>query len=165
MDWSAGTFRPKITRQLPRYLVELRPRTLHSSSLGWDTGDYTLSNSDSLLSRLNIDTSVFPVSIQGGQSSAKAQLSWFLENRLYRYGEARNDPTARATSRISPYLHFGQISPLYIALAVRSVQDPAIAPFLEQLIVRRELAIKLLCSIILDMINTNPQFLIGQNER
>lgn len=141
MDWSAGTFRPKITRQLPRYLVELRPRTLHSSSLGWDTGDYTLSNSDSLLSRLNIDTSVFPVSIQGGQSSAKAQLSWFLENRLYRYGEARNDPTARATSRISPYLHFGQISPLYIALAVRSVQDPAIAPFLEQLIVRRELAI------------------------
>ncbi len=44
---------------------------------------------------------------------------------------------------MSPYLHFGQISPLYLALAVmnagQSLSDARDA-FIEQLIIRRELA-------------------------
>ena len=42
------------------------------------------------------------------------------------------------------YLHFGQISPIEIALAVRAADSGAgesAAPFVEELIVRRELAI------------------------
>jgi len=47
------------------------------------------------------------------------------------------------TSELSPYLHFGHIGPREVGLAVRdSGGDPAaIAAFLEQLIVRRELAV------------------------
>ena len=44
---------------------------------------------------------------------------------------------------MSPYLHFGQISPLYLALQIKHadsrLQD-AKAAFLEEMIVRRELA-------------------------
>jgi deoxyribodipyrimidine photo-lyase len=41
---------------------------------------------------------------------------------------------------MSPYLHFGQISPLYIALKVQGAKSPGQDSFLEELIVRRELS-------------------------
>ncbi len=41
---------------------------------------------------------------------------------------------------MSPYLHFGQISPLYIALEVSKNEGPGKEAFLEELIVRRELS-------------------------
>ena len=67
-----------------------------------------------------------------------------LDAGLGRYGAERGKPEAGAASHLSPYLHFGQISPLEIALAVREApagdaQDKA--AFLEELIVRRELAV------------------------
>ena len=43
-------------------------------------------------------------------------------------------------SLLSPYLHFGQISPVEIALAVREAGTDGPGTFLEELIVRRELA-------------------------
>jgi deoxyribodipyrimidine photo-lyase len=41
---------------------------------------------------------------------------------------------------MSPYLHFGQISPLFIALKVKETRSPGVEAFLEELIVRRELS-------------------------
>ena len=35
------------------------------------------------------------------------------------YEKARNHPEVQGTSRLSPYLHFGNIGPLTIALAVK----------------------------------------------
>jgi len=46
-------------------------------------------------------------------------------------------------SHMSPYLHFGQISPLYIALQARRAREAPVEAreaFLEELIVRRELS-------------------------
>ncbi len=140
MEWSAGTFRPKISRLLPEFLHPLHPRTLLRSSLGWSGGSVSLQDVDSLLSSLPFDQTVPPVSLKGGTETAKIQLSWFLKERLSWYDEDRNDPNARATSRLSSYLHFGQISPLQVALAAKKTKSPGMAPFLEQLIVRRELS-------------------------
>ena len=45
---------------------------------------------------------------------------------------------------MSPYLHFGQISPVEVALAVRDAKHASQADrdaYLEELIVRRELAV------------------------
>jgi deoxyribodipyrimidine photo-lyase len=53
----------------------------------------------------------------------------------------RNDPNEEAVSNLSPYLHFGQISPLYIALEVLKSGDKGAEVFLEELIVRRELSL------------------------
>jgi deoxyribodipyrimidine photo-lyase len=66
---------------------------------------------------------------------------------LARYDVVRNHPELRGTSRLSPYLHFGNIGPLTVALAVEEAvrQGKATASardrFLEQLIGWRELSV------------------------
>ncbi|HWQ67679.1 MAG TPA: deoxyribodipyrimidine photo-lyase [Methanospirillum sp.] len=139
-EWSAGTFRPRITRQLPRFLIPLRERSLKISSLGAGKGDVRLTTPEEMLSGLVIDRSVLPSPIKGGETEALGALQVFISDYLDRYGETRHDPAARATSGMSPYLHFGHISPLLIALEVLKARSPGGPAFLEQLIVRRELA-------------------------
>jgi deoxyribodipyrimidine photo-lyase len=91
-----------------------------------------------------IDHTVRPaLGIEGGRLAAERQLNRFLEGALRRYARERNEPSAHATSGLSPYLHFGQIGALEVALAARSYssEHKLIADeFLEELIVRRELA-------------------------
>lgn len=41
---------------------------------------------------------------------------------------------------MSPYLHFGQISPLSIALEIQKTASPGVETYLEELIIRRELS-------------------------
>ena len=63
---------------------------------------------------------------------------------VYRYDDGRNEPAAAHTSTMSGYLHFGQISPVEIALRVRGHETAPEADreaFVEELIVRRELAV------------------------
>ncbi|MFW6196941.1 MAG: deoxyribodipyrimidine photolyase, partial [Thermoplasmatota archaeon] len=76
----------------------------------------------------------------GGTSNAKDRLKDFIENKLNEYTDNSNDPTKDYLSDMSPYLHFGQISPLYIALEVKKADSPGEEDYLEELIVRRELA-------------------------
>ncbi|KAK8307310.1 hypothetical protein V6Z12_D03G186100 [Gossypium hirsutum] len=68
----------------------------------------------------------------------------FLTKRLKSYSMDRNNPLKpRALSCLSPYLHFGQISAQRCALEARSFRKhnaQAVDTFLEELIVRRELA-------------------------
>ncbi len=58
-----------------------------------------------------------------------------------RYEELKNDPTKECVSNMSPFLHFGQISPLHIALRVSETDSPGKDAYLEELIVRRELSV------------------------
>ncbi len=107
---------------------------------------------DAVLAHLTIDRSVPPSSrYVGGLSEAESRLEDFLLHRLAYYSETRSDPARALTSNLSAYLHFGQISPTYVARRVRAAasasQDHAqqlaagAQAFLEELIVRRELAI------------------------
>ncbi len=43
----------------------------------------------------------------------------FIENRLDGYAEHRNQPLTNRVSHMSKYLHFGHISPVYLALRIR----------------------------------------------
>jgi deoxyribodipyrimidine photo-lyase len=63
----------------------------------------------------------------------------FIDNKLADYAEKSNQPELNYQSNLSPYLHFGQISALEVALAALDSNHDA-ADFLEELIVRRELA-------------------------
>lgn len=47
---------------------------------------------------------------QGGHSEAVKHLNHFIRNLLADYHEQRNDPGTDCQSKLSPYLHFGQIS-------------------------------------------------------
>lgn len=140
-NFSAGTFRPRITSKLDRYLVPLRHTRPRSQSPGLKFSAFDIDDLGKALSKLKIDTSV-PTSdhFHGGTSEAKKRLNDFLRKKLARFAELRNDPTADSVSNMSPYLHFGQISPLYIALEVSKSPDPGSDAYLEELIVRRELS-------------------------
>ncbi|MCZ2845589.1 MAG: deoxyribodipyrimidine photolyase, partial [Candidatus Bathyarchaeota archaeon] len=95
-----------------------------------------------VISLLGIDKGIKKVpNFQGGNSVAKKHLEIFLKNKLDKYDELRNDPSLDFLSNMSPYLHFGQISPLYIALKVQDIESPGKNAYLEELIIRRELSI------------------------
>ncbi|HEY5950668.1 MAG TPA: deoxyribodipyrimidine photolyase [Kofleriaceae bacterium] len=78
------------------------------------------------LARLSISHLVAPVPYAGGSRSAAAELDVFIANRLPRYAE-RSHPDADAASGLSPYLHFGHISPHQIVARVWDAAqwDPA----------------------------------------
>jgi deoxyribodipyrimidine photo-lyase len=61
------------------------------------------------LAGLPIDHRVPVAATRGGFSAAQTALKRFLEERLPDYAERRNEPDRRATSELSPYLHFGHI--------------------------------------------------------
>jgi deoxyribodipyrimidine photo-lyase len=138
-------FRPHLNRELPKYLVEPKsvepihrwepPRNLLSFDLSGDiTAGFT-----------KLDRSIKPVeSFTGGTRAAMKRLRGFIRDDLAAYDEQRNHPETAGTSRLSPYLHFGNISPLRIALAVEAapgIPSETRKRFLEQLIGWRELSV------------------------
>ena len=146
-SYAAYSIRPKIRRLLPEFLrpvpaVELRVRcreafdSLHT--------EVTAANLPGLIAACEIDHTIHPsTTFRGGRKAAEAALERFLADRLRRYAREKNEPSAHATSDLSPYLHYGHISSLEVALAVRehAREHKLIADeFLEELIVRRELA-------------------------
>jgi len=140
-NFSAGTFRPRIRRQLDAYLVPLRHRQVRFPSLGSPFESLDLRDIDKVILRLKVDRSVGPApGLTGGGEQAKRHLENFISRKLDGYGDRRNDPSLDGTSNLSPYLHFGQISPLQVALKVGQTQSPGKDAFLEELIVRRELS-------------------------
>lgn len=140
-EYSAATLRPKIHRRLAEFLVPLREGLPRVDSLGLNLDSVPLADESHALSLLDIDRSV-PASplFRGGTTEAKRRLAEFMRNHLHHYADLRNDPNADAVSHMSPYLHFGQISPLYIALEVQKAGGPGAEAYLEELLVRRELS-------------------------
>jgi deoxyribodipyrimidine photo-lyase len=146
-QYAAYTIRPRIHRLLDGYL---RPVDLPKIARRWKGSipefhtEVIPANIPALVSECQIDHSVVPsLSYDGGASAAHRHLSHFLEHGLRRYARDRNEPSKHATSGLSPYLHFGHISSLEVALRARDFareHNLMADEFLEELIVRRELA-------------------------
>jgi len=142
-QYAARTIRPRIRRHLPAFLdrtSEPRARKIWRLSRRLES----LDASPRLLDDLPIDRSVLPVpSIRGGHQEGRRRLDAFVSTALSKYDQDRNHPETDGTSVLSPYLHFGQLGPREVAEAVRQSggPQPAVDTFLEQLIVRRELAV------------------------
>jgi deoxyribodipyrimidine photo-lyase len=60
---------------------------------------------------------------QPGESGAKSQLKRFREEAIGEYPVGRDKPGVVGTSRLSPHLHFGEISPGQIWRAVRGMMS------------------------------------------
>ncbi len=145
-EYAARTIRKKINRQRDQYLIlpgDLQVQTppptpaVHLNGLQ----DQSFAHIERTL---KAEPSVPPVhGITGGQHQAEEDLDAFLKSGLNGYASHSNQPWADNVSRLSKYLHFGQISPVKIAAAVRDCtqfSEGDREAFLEQLIVRRELA-------------------------
>ncbi len=134
-EYAAYTIRPKIRKMLPEYLrpmpalrVRRKIGALRFEFAASSDAAHTLKPSDH-----------YP----GGSVAAQKRLRQFLKRSLHRYANSSNQPSENATSGLSPYLHFGHISSLQVALAVQDyAREHKLLPdeFLEELIVRRELA-------------------------
>jgi deoxyribodipyrimidine photo-lyase len=140
-EYAAATIRPKISKKLNSFLVPLKEHDPAAASLSFDFDSFDIDDLEKAILKLRIDRSVQRVnSFHGGAQEAKKHLQVFLEKKLDHFAELRNDPTLDYLSHMSPYLHFGQISPLYIALKVSKTDSPGKWAYLEELIVRRELS-------------------------
>ena len=140
-EYAARTIRPKITRLLDAFLEEPEEAGPRRESVGAGPESESTGDIEALLEGLDIDRSVPPSPLwRGGRSHAASLLEEFLRHRIGSYHETARDPAADTTSQLSPYLHFGQISPLEVALRASELDGPGPEAFMEQLVVRRGLA-------------------------
>jgi deoxyribodipyrimidine photo-lyase len=141
-QYGAYTARPVIRRLLPEFL---RPVGNTRAKVEWraPANLQSLPPETGITTGWELDRSVPPVETRGGTDEALRRLKQFLISGLAGYPRDRNKPELDATSHLSAYLHFGHIGPHTVALAVEKSGAPAAAreAYLEQLIVRRELAV------------------------
>lgn len=138
--YAAYSIRPKIHKLLPQLLKPVEPVRVRRRFVRQESPLPGIAD----LASCGIDHTVAPsTAFRGGRGQAERHLRRFLADRLHRYSRDKNEPSAHATSELSPYLHAGYISPLEVALAVRdhAREHKLMADeFLEELLVRRELA-------------------------
>lgn len=139
LEFGAYTLRPKIKKLLNQYLHEFPMPERHP----YNTFSHVSVNWQHIAATLPCNRQVAEIDwLIPGEEAARSVLSAFISNKLDNYAVLRNDPTEDGTSKLSPYLHFGQISAQRVALEVlKSYADKTSAEsFLEELIVRRELS-------------------------
>ena len=140
-EHAARTIRPKIKKHLERFLVELPKAKLKDTSQPSKAEGEDLSDVDALLDRLDLDDEVPVVPLfTGGTTAGSKVLRDFLDDHFDVYAEHRNQPQTSDVSHMSKYLHFGQLSVVWIALeASKKPPGENRDDFLEELIIRREL--------------------------
>lgn len=138
-EYAARTIRPKIKKNLKKYLYDFKKIEYEGKGIEEETGQVEFIDTFHILERLSLDRSVKDSNFIGGEVQALERLRYFIENNLESYEEDSSDPSKYKVSTLSPYLHFGHISPIEIAIEVekKGVNDSS---FIEELIVRRELA-------------------------
>lgn len=147
LEWAAYTIRPKINKALSIYLEEI-PRLLRHPFDLFSDARFSHIDIHQIDDRFLIDNkfcAAYPQkisSIKVGAKAAEENLKYFIENNLNKYDLQRNWFKEDFQSGLSPYLHFGIISPQRVALEVLSsdAREEAKTAFLEELIIRRELA-------------------------
>ena len=144
-QYAAHIIRRRLQAQLETFLVAPRNPSAH---VVWSKPKSLVSlPADSDISAgWTLDRSVSPVgNWRGGTAEAFCLLREFVEHKLRGYGTQRNKPEVDHTSRLSPYLHFGHISPVTVALAAVKTEAPQAdkEAFLNQIITWRELAVNL----------------------
>ena len=144
-QYAAHIARPRLQAQLPKFLIA--PKNL-KAHVPWKNlqSVNSLAPDFDITTNWQLDCSVAPVSQwRGGSKEALRLLRDFVTNKLPGYGTGRNKPENDHTSRLSPYLHFGHVSPITVALAVQKSEASKAdkEAFLNQIIVWRELSINM----------------------
>jgi deoxyribodipyrimidine photo-lyase len=147
-QFSAAVARPRLYRALPEFL---QPYANPHADKRWTQPQGLLADdvrADITRGWQDFDRSVLPVEAwTGGHTAAAARLKTFCAEGLASYDRDRNHPEVDGSSKMSPWLHFGHIGPLTIALAVDAAakKNPLLQAardsYFNELIVWRELAV------------------------
>lgn len=142
LEYGARTIRSKITKLFPQYFVDIPATSPNDPALDALSGCPAI-DWPAALASLQIDRSVPEVTwLTPGYTGATQTMQTFIDTRLKDYSDKRNDPNEHVASNLSPYYHFGQISPHRVAMTVKALRrNPSgTDAFLEESIIRRELA-------------------------
>lgn len=142
-EYSAATLRRKIESMIAYFAQAIEIEAPHLSALSQEPpfDPIKLSNLSQVLDSLSLGSKGASCPhLKGGEAEAQKKLALFVESKLDGYATLRNDPSNSHGSGLSPYLHFGQISAIDIHHAVHDTNLADVPVFLEELIVRRELA-------------------------
>jgi deoxyribodipyrimidine photo-lyase len=150
-EFAARTIRPKIARLRDQMLQPVRDvpprkslkpsvlRSLELDALRLDTLDLSAA-----IASCDINHGVAVVAeVVPGLTAARRKLDTFCETALQEYADRRNDPAdGDGSSRLSPWLHFGQISAAEVARTVME-RGPTEQweKFLDELLTWRELSL------------------------
>jgi len=143
-EYSAATIRRKIEKRMEEFALPLTKRILNfpSTHLEKQDDEIVFEDVQQILQELKLTDEVSEVrSFFGGAKKANEHFEDFIQNKFKDYAVYRNEPSMDFTSNLSPYLHFGQISPLEIYLRLPEGFGESKRVFIDELIVRRELAI------------------------
>lgn len=140
LEYAARTIRKKLMQQTKDWSQPLDIKTLDEKK--------TQKNSSLPdLKTLKVKDIAGSTVLKGGEQNALSQLQKFLDEGLKAYETKSFDPAAsHAVSYLSAYLHFGHIAPTLIWREVKKKAalderlNASVEAFLEQLLVRRELA-------------------------
>jgi deoxyribodipyrimidine photo-lyase len=141
-------FRKQLLPLLPEYLVDSTPAKVAKPWSPPNSLDRWILDDDITRGWRHFNRSVKPVdTFAGGSHAAFRRLRYFIDRQLADYEGARRKPQINGTSQLSPYLHFGHISPLRIVLEVKKAVAAGKAPqsaydaYTNELIGWRELAV------------------------
>jgi deoxyribodipyrimidine photo-lyase len=113
-EYAARTIRPKIMKKLDNYAVEMEKilPEINSLDLELDNNLEEIVDPIKFVKDLNIDKSVKPSRIfKGGEKEARKKFKEFYSHSINHYLD-KNHPEFIYNSFLSPYLHFGHISPV-----------------------------------------------------
>lgn len=155
-EFAAYTFRNKVHLFLMAWLEE-PPKLKKQTSILHPSLKPDWAHVEKLILKVKSNGTV--VEAAPGSQAAQTHLASFIKNQLGHYASDRNVPTLDGMSGLSPYLHYGQISSLRVALELTRQHTPllikearlakyegeptlgnSIDALLEELIVRKELA-------------------------
>ncbi len=147
-QYSGAVIRPRLKRMMPDFI---KPFTNPKADKPWkmpkglQTDD---PRQDMTRGWQQFDRSVSPVEAwRGGRKEAWRRLDLFANTKLSKYADDRLHPERDATSRLSPYLHFGHIGPMTIvnALNAAAEKDATLAEardgYFDEVITWRELSV------------------------
>lgn len=117
----ARTHRTKIHKKFEEYLQESEPIVEHPTE--WPGDVKSMDDLSSMIQEVleNITSCGIDVKHTPGESAALTHLDNFVDNSLADYADKRNDPANDALSDMSPYLHFGHIASLRVAIKMLHV--------------------------------------------
>lgn len=129
----------RIGRAWPK--VACHPQPFDLSDLPFAPVDLQASSIEDLVAQCDIDHLVPAIAgTQGGSTQGYARWDLFKSRKLASYAQHRNNALIDGTSRMSPYLHYGMVSPMRIARETALLDHEGAEKFLDELLIWRELA-------------------------
>ena len=120
---------------------EVDCRSMLPDALPFEPVDFESATIAELVAQCDVDHLVGPVPhTVGGEAAGYSRWNAFRDHALAKYDRLRNDPLSDGVSRLSPYLHYGMVSPMRIASEAAAGQEAGAEKYLDELLIWREMA-------------------------